>query len=72
MRSVQEILLPLIFFNAQCVSMLLISIFGQGFCEIVIPNWSKRSRPGKGLNPSATTVIFAFLKFPIITANWRF
>ena len=39
--------------------MLLIPMFGQGFSEIVIPNWSKRSRPRMDQNPSATTVIFA-------------
>ena len=43
--------------------MLFISIFGQGFCEIVIPNWSKKSRPKMGVNPSATTVIFALQIF---------
>ena len=43
--------------------MLLISIFGQGFSEIVIPNWLIRSRPRMGRNPSATTVIFAFWIF---------
>ena len=40
--------------------MSLISMFGQGFCEIVVPRLSKRSRPRIGLSPSATTVIFAF------------
>ena len=62
-RLVQQILLPVIFFISHGVSMLLISIFGQEFWEIVIPNWSKRSRPRMGLNPSATTVIFAFWIF---------
>ena len=62
-RLVQQILLPVIFFIAHGFSMLLISIFGQEFWEIVIPNWSKRSRPRMGLNPSATTVIFAFWIF---------
>ena len=40
--------------------MSLISIFGQGFCEIVISNLSTRSRPRIGLNPSATTLILLF------------
>ena len=59
-RLEQEIPLPAIFFIAQGVSMLLISISGQSFCEIVMPNWSKRSRPRIGLNPSATTLFCFF------------
>ena len=48
------------FLIAQGGSIFLTSVFGQGFCDIVMPNLSKRSRPRIGQKPSATTVIFAF------------
>ena len=38
----------------------------RGFCEIVIPNWSEKSRPRWGLKRSATTVIFAFWFFQFL------
>ena len=50
-------------FNTQGSSIGSTSVFGQAFCEIVIPSLSNKPRPKMGRKPSATTVFFLLLEF---------